>query len=76
MNRLAGGSVRGMGTRRSPSVPDAAGLDSDRYAGHVQAVDALRTAYAGVPAGAPVRLAKRTSNLFRFRLQERLDIPT
>ena len=56
-----------MGTRRSPSVPDAAGLDSDRYAGHVQAVDALRTAYAGVPAGAPVRLAKRTSNLFRFR---------
>src|SRR5947207_643360 len=56
-----------MGTRRSPSVPDAAGLDGDGYAGHVQAVDALRTAYAGVPAGAPVRLAKRTSNLFRFR---------
>ena len=34
---------------------------------HQQAVDALRAQYARLPAGAPVRLAKRTSNLFRFR---------
>ncbi|HEU4423024.1 MAG TPA: FAD-binding oxidoreductase [Pilimelia sp.] len=27
----------------------------------------MRVAYARLPAGAPVRLAKRTSNLFRFR---------
>ena len=27
----------------------------------------LREAYAALPPGAPVRLAKRTSNLFRFR---------
>jgi len=31
------------------------------------AVAELRQAYAAVPAGARVRLAKRTSNLFRFR---------
>jgi FAD/FMN-containing dehydrogenase len=34
---------------------------------HRRAVDALRRSYAAIPAGAPVRLAKRTSNLFRFR---------
>jgi FAD/FMN-containing dehydrogenase len=33
---------------------------------HVRAVDALRRSYADVPAGERVRLAKRTSNLFRF----------
>jgi len=31
------------------------------------AVAALRQSYAALPPGAPVRLAKRTSNLFRFR---------
>jgi FAD/FMN-containing dehydrogenase len=57
-----------MVTRRSPPVPDAAaGSDTDRYAAHARAVDALRAAYAAIPAGTPVRLAKRTSNLFRFR---------
>ncbi len=30
-------------------------------------MDELRARYAVLPAGAPVRLAKRTSNLFRFR---------
>jgi len=30
-------------------------------------VDRLRAQYAAIPAGAPVRLAKRTSNLFRQR---------
>ncbi|WDZ88030.1 FAD-binding oxidoreductase [Micromonospora cathayae] len=34
---------------------------------HGRAVDSLRRSYAAVPPGAPVRLAKRTSNLFRPR---------
>jgi FAD/FMN-containing dehydrogenase len=33
---------------------------------HRAAVDRLRRDYAAIPRGAPVRLAKRTSNLFRF----------
>jgi FAD/FMN-containing dehydrogenase len=35
--------------------------------GHQQAVAALRRSYEAIPPGTPVRLAKRTSNLFRFR---------
>ncbi|MGH3731372.1 MAG: FAD-binding oxidoreductase, partial [Micromonosporaceae bacterium] len=38
-----------------------------RYAAHRRAVDAVRTAYQRLPAGAVPRIAKRTSNLFRFR---------
>jgi FAD/FMN-containing dehydrogenase len=34
---------------------------------HEQAVAALRASYAAVPDGAPIRLAKRTTNLFRER---------
>ena len=34
---------------------------------HEDAVARLRQTYAALPPGAPVRLAKRTSNLFRFR---------
>ena len=34
---------------------------------HREAVDRLKTSYAEIPAGAPVRLAKKTSNLFRPR---------
>ena len=34
---------------------------------HEVAVARLREAYTAVPPGAPVRLAKHTSNLFRFR---------
>jgi FAD/FMN-containing dehydrogenase len=34
---------------------------------HDQAVDELLRSYAAIPAGTPVRLAKQTSNLFRFR---------
>jgi len=34
---------------------------------HQAAVAAFREAYAALPTGTPVRLAKRTSNLFRFR---------
>src|SRR5579875_2028495 len=39
----------------------------DVMAAHREAVSRLRRAYAAMPPGAPVRLAKRTSNLFRFR---------
>ena len=34
---------------------------------HARAVDRLRASYDAIPAGAPVRLRKRTSNLFRPR---------
>jgi len=34
---------------------------------HSAAVAAIERAYAAIPAGGPVRLAKQTSNLFRFR---------
>ena len=37
------------------------------------AVDRLRASYAAIPPGAPVRLAKRTSNLFRPR--SGVDVP-
>ena len=38
-----------------------------RYLDYASDVDALRAEYAAIPSGAPVRLAKRTSNLFRPR---------
>ncbi|HSE72656.1 MAG TPA: FAD-binding oxidoreductase [Nocardioidaceae bacterium] len=44
------------------------GLDA-----HTEAVRLLRESYARIPAGSPVRLAKRTSNLFRFR--DGTDVP-
>jgi FAD/FMN-containing dehydrogenase len=37
---------------------------------HTRAVRALRAAYDALPPGSPVRLAKRTSNLFRFGVRE------
>jgi FAD/FMN-containing dehydrogenase len=40
---------------------------------HAAAVERLRASYAAIPPGAPVRLAKRTSNLFRPRTA--LDAP-
>jgi FAD/FMN-containing dehydrogenase len=43
-------------------VSDVVGPDE-----HAQAVARLRASYDAIPAGAPVRLAKRTSNLFRIR---------
>ncbi|MFY9672454.1 MAG: FAD-binding oxidoreductase, partial [Trebonia sp.] len=43
------------------------GLPPAKLAAHQAAVARLREAYAAVPAGAPVRLAKPTSNLFRYR---------
>ncbi|HET8561788.1 MAG TPA: FAD-binding oxidoreductase [Marmoricola sp.] len=38
---------------------------------HARAVDRLRASYAAIPQGAPVRLRKRTSNLFRPRTATR-----
>ena len=43
------------------------GLPPAKLAAHEAAVARLREAYAAVPQGVPVRLAKPTSNLFRFR---------
>ena len=43
------------------------GLPPAKQAAHEAAVARLRDAYAAVPEGVPVRLAKPTSNLFRFR---------
>ena len=42
-------------------------LPPAKLAAHEAAVARLRDAYAAVPPGVPVRLAKPTSNLFRFR---------
>ncbi|MFU8854701.1 FAD-binding oxidoreductase [Micromonospora sp. SL1-18] len=44
----------------------------DHPVDHDQAVGTLRRSYAAVPAGEPVRLAKRTSNLFRPRSAQRV----
>ena len=41
------------------------------WAQHERAVERLRASYAAIPAGAPVRLAKKTSNLFRTRAATR-----
>jgi FAD/FMN-containing dehydrogenase len=48
-------------------VTGISGLPPAKLAAHEAAVARLRDAYAAVPAGIPVRLAKPTSNLFRFR---------
>jgi FAD/FMN-containing dehydrogenase len=56
-----------MGSPRSPESYAAERPDGDAYAAHAEALDALRASYAGLPSGSPVRLAKQTSNLFRFR---------
>ena len=40
------------------------------WATHAEAVARLRASYDAIPPGAPVRLAKRTSNLFRARARQ------
>jgi FAD/FMN-containing dehydrogenase len=55
------------GSHPRPGSDASTSTDVEGYTAHATAVDDLRTAYAAVPAGTPVRLAKRTSNLFRFR---------
>ena len=49
-------------------MSDVVGWDT-----HAEAVARLRASYDAIPTGAPVRLAKRTSNLFRAR--SRVDAP-
>jgi FAD/FMN-containing dehydrogenase len=48
-------------------MPSRAEPETPTYFDYAAAVAALREQYAAIPAGAPVRLAKRTSNLFRQR---------
>jgi FAD/FMN-containing dehydrogenase len=48
-------------------VTGISSLPPTKLAAHEAAVARLRDAYAAVPPGVPVRLAKPTSNLFRFR---------
>jgi len=48
-------------------VTGITGLPPAKLAAHEAAVARLRDAYAALPPGAPVRLAKPTSNLFRYR---------
>jgi FAD/FMN-containing dehydrogenase len=55
------------GEAAAPAGPAGPQLPPGVAAGHRAAVAGLRAAYAAIPPGAQVRLAKRTSNLFRFR---------
>ena len=48
-------------------VTGISALPPAKLAAHEASVARLRDAYAAVPPGVPVRLAKPTSNLFRFR---------
>jgi FAD/FMN-containing dehydrogenase len=54
-------------SERTTVAPGAAGVTTDPRAAHRRAVRTLRESYARIPPGRPVRLAKATSNLFRFR---------
>jgi FAD/FMN-containing dehydrogenase len=58
---------RDTGSSEEEHVTGISGLPPAKLAAHEAAVTRLRDAYAAVPAGLPVRLAKPTSNLFRFR---------
>ena len=51
---------------RSPGTPETRPPAPVLPAAHRAAVARLQRAYADIPPGSPVRLAKRTSNLFRF----------
>lgn len=48
-------------------VSDLLGTDLVGHAAHDDAVRRLKASYEAIPDGAPVRLAKRTTNLFRPR---------
>ncbi|HEY1617924.1 MAG TPA: FAD-binding oxidoreductase, partial [Streptosporangiaceae bacterium] len=50
-----------------PASASGTGRAAARLAAHRAAVARIRDEYAAIPAGTPVRLAKSTSNLFRFR---------
>src|SRR6266480_1770110 len=64
---VAGLGTAGKGTAGPGTASPVVQLPPEVAAEHRAAVAALRESYAALPAGAPVRLAKRTSNLFRFR---------
>jgi FAD/FMN-containing dehydrogenase len=51
----------------NPGSAASSGLPAVEQQEHRAAVQEIRRAYAAIPPGAKVRLAKRTSNLFRFR---------
>ncbi len=61
----AASAARGAAAARNEGVPRDV-LPAHERAAHEAAVAELRRAYAAVPPGRSVRLAKRTSNLFRF----------
>jgi FAD/FMN-containing dehydrogenase len=61
------GVGRYTGSSEEEHVTGISGLPPAKLAAHEAAVARLRDAYAAVPPGLPVRLAKPTSNLFRFR---------
>ncbi len=63
----AGPGTAGPGTAGPGTAAPVVRLPPVGAAEHGAAVAALRESYAALPAGTPVRLAKRTSNLFRFR---------
>src|SRR5258708_25695045 len=66
MSELTGGCVTDVTGTRNPGAAGAAPVPRDGLGAHRAAVALLRSAYAAIPPGSPVRLAKRTSNLFRF----------
>jgi len=59
--------VTGMTEPDAHGTRPGAAASAARPADYLAAVAALQRAYAAIPPGSPVRLAKRTSNLFRFR---------
>ncbi len=52
---------------RSTAEPSSAGSRDPSLPGYAASIAALTASYDAIPAGAAVRLAKRTSNLFRTR---------
>src|SRR5258708_14247360 len=65
-SELREGCVTDATGTRNPGAAGAAPAPRDGLGAHRAAVALLRSAYAAIPPGSPVRLAKRTSNLFRF----------
>ena len=65
MTNAAYGGRQDLATRGA--APPRVRLPATVLAEHRAAVAASREAYAALPPGSPVQLAKRTSNLFRFR---------
>jgi FAD/FMN-containing dehydrogenase len=56
-------------TEVTSAVEGSSATDSPVLAQHRAAVAAIEGAYSAIPPGSQIRLAKRTSNLFRFRAE-------